>query len=67
MVNRKWAYRELFNSEEAAGGRPPCWQGFTSSFTSASVQNAQWTSGTLPATGSAEKVDNPDFTNAVTD
>lgn len=27
MVNRKWAYRELFNSEEAAGERPPCWEG----------------------------------------
>jgi hypothetical protein len=23
MVNRKWAYRELFNSEEAAGVRLP--------------------------------------------
>lgn len=31
MVNRKWAYRELFNSEEAAGGRIFRWDDLTSS------------------------------------
>jgi hypothetical protein len=49
MVNRKWAYRELFNSEEAAGGRFSSWQGCTSH---QHQQNALCTSGSLPATDS---------------